>query len=274
VQTADPARVTWTTVSGHRAGRIEFKRLLHGTPGRPDNFELSLVRTFADYATPRHRHNFDQIRCGLSGAMNYAPHKDVVAGSVAYFPEGTFYGPQRMAEESLVLLLQLGGASGQGFMPYEDLEAGHAALAARGTFVGGVYRGPDGRTRDGYEAVWEHVRGRPIAYPLPRFDEPILMWPAHGPWSRGEAGVATKLLGVFSERGLELRSVRLEPGAVYEPPPGPGARLLLVLAGGVRCDAEEIGLHGAACQAAGERVRVSATVAAELLVVGLPVFAD
>ena len=102
------------------------------------------------------------------------------------------------------------------------------------------------------------------------------MWPAHCPWvpSRDEPGVATKLLGIFSERRLDLRSVRLEPGALYQPPPGPGARLLLVLAGAVRCDAEEIGLHGAACQTAGERVRVSATAAAELLVVGLPVFAD
>ena len=114
--------------------------------------------------------------------MNYAPRKDLVAGSVAYFPEGTFYGPQRMAGESLVLLLQLGGASGQGFMRYEDLQAGHATLAARGTFAGGIYRGPDGRPRDGYEAVWEHVHGRPIAYPPPRFEEPILMWPAHCPW--------------------------------------------------------------------------------------------
>ncbi|TMA63419.1 MAG: hypothetical protein E6J69_17035 [Deltaproteobacteria bacterium] len=124
--------------------------------------------------------------------------------------------------------------------------------------------------------MWEHVHGRPIAYPPPRFEEPILMWPAHCPWvpSRGEPGVATKLLGIFSERGLDLRAVRLEPGAVYQPPPGPGARLLLVLAGAVRCDAEEIGLHGAACQTAGERVCVSATATAELLVVGLPVFTD
>jgi len=276
VQAADPTRIDWTTLSGHRAGRIEFKRLLQGTPGRPDNFELSLVRTFPDYATPRHRHNFDQIRCGLSGAMNYAPRKDVVAGSVAYFPEGTFYGPQRMTGESLVLLLQLGGASGQGFMRYEELQAGHAALAAHGTFSGGIYRGPDGRTRDGYEAVWEHVHRQPVAYPPPRFDEPILMWPEHWPWvpSREEPGVATKLLGIFAERGLDLRAVRLEPGAVHEPPPGAGARLLLVVAGTVRCDREEIGLHGAACQAAGEQVRVNATAAAELLEVGLPVFAD
>ena len=276
MQAADPTRIDWTTVSGHRAGRIEFKRLLQGTPGRPDNFELSLVRTFPDYATPRHRHNFDQIRCGLSGAMNYAPRKDVVARSVAYFPEGTFYGPQRMAGESLVFLLQLGGASGQGFMCYEELQAGHAALAARGTFAGGIYRAADGRPRDGYEAVWEHVQRQSIAYPPPRFDEPILMWPEHSPWvpSREKPGVATKLLGIFSERGLDLRAVRLEPSAVYAPPTGAGARLLLVLAGAVRCDTQEIGLHGAACQAAGERICVSSTAATELLVIGLPVFAD
>ena len=102
------------------------------------------------------------------------------------------------------------------------------------------------------------------------------MWPAHGPWmaSRNEPGVATKLLGIFSARGLDLRVVRLEPGAVYQPSPGSGARLLLVLAGAVRCDAQEIGLHGAACQAAGERICVSSTAATELLVIGLPVFAD
>src|SRR5438046_9683268 len=72
VQAADPAEVAWTTVSGHRAGRIEFKRLLHGTPGRPDNFELSLVRKFADYAKPRLRHIFVHISCRLSGWVNTA----------------------------------------------------------------------------------------------------------------------------------------------------------------------------------------------------------
>jgi hypothetical protein len=84
----------------------------------------------------------------LVHAMNYAPRRDLVARSVAYFPEGVFCGPQRMAGESLVLLLQLGGASGQGFMGYEDLQAGHAALAARGVFDGGVYRGPEGDAQE------------------------------------------------------------------------------------------------------------------------------
>jgi len=276
MRASNAAGVEWTAVSGHRAGRIEFKRLLQGTAGAPDNFELSLVRTFGGYATPRHRHNFDQIRYALSGAMNYAPRKDLVAGSVGYFPEGTFYGPQRMAGESLVLLLQLGGASGQGFMRYEDLQAGHAALAACGTFEGGLYRGPRGGPQDGYEAVWEQVHGHPIAYPPPRFEEPILMWPAHYAWvpSPGELGVAEKLLGAFTERHLELGCVRLESGAVHEPAPRPGPRLLFVLAGTVRGGDAEIGLHGAALQAAGERARLVATATAELLTVGLPVFVE
>lgn len=274
MQAANARDVDWTAVSGHRAGRIEFKRLLNGTAGAPDNFELSLVHTFGDYATPRHRHNFDQVRYGLSGAMNYAPRKDLVAGSVAYFPEGTFYGPQRMAGESLVLLLQLGGASGAGFMRYEDLQAGHATLATRGRFEDGVYRGAAGGAQDGYEAVWEYVHGRPVIYPQPRFDEPILMWPANYAWTRspGAPGVAEKLLGSFSERQLELRCVRLDPGAVHVLPPRAGARLLFVLAGTLECDGAEIGLHGAALQAAGESARVSARATAELLTVGLPIF--
>jgi hypothetical protein len=274
MRVANTTDVQWTAVSGHRAGRIEFKRLLHGMPGAPDNFELSLVRTFGDYATPRHRHNFDQIRYGVSGTMNYAPRKDLVGGSVAYFPEGTFYGPQRMAGESLVLLLQFGGPSGQGFMRYEELQAGHAALAARGSFAGGVYRGHEGGTQDGYEAVWERVHGRPIAYPPPRFAEPILMSPAHYAWtpSPGESGVAGKLLGVFSERQVEIRCLRLRPGAAHEPPVRPGARLLVVLMGAVRCGDAEVTLHGAALQAAGERARLIATAATEVLAVGMPIF--
>jgi len=274
MQAANAGDVEWTAVSGHRAGRIEFKRLLSGRAGAPDNFELSLVHTFGDYATPRHRHNFDQVRYGLSGAMNYAPRKDLLAGSVGYFPEGTFYGPQRMAGESLVLLLQLGGASGQGFMCYEDLRAGHATLAARGRFDEGVYRGPDGDAQDSYEAVWEHVNGRPVVYPRPRFDEPILMWPANYEWTStpGAPGIAEKLLGAFSERHLELRCVRLEAGTVHAPPPRPGARLLFVLAGAVECAGAEVGLHGAALQAPGEEVPLRARAGAEILTVGLPVF--
>jgi len=41
--------MTFGPVSGQRSGGIDFKRLIQGTPGAPDNFEVSLVRTAGDY---------------------------------------------------------------------------------------------------------------------------------------------------------------------------------------------------------------------------------
>jgi hypothetical protein len=133
---AHAEKTHWGAVSGHRAGAIDFKRLLQGESNAPDNFELSLVRTAGDYYTPRHRHNFDQVRFCLEGAMNYAPNKNLRVGSVGYFPEGTFYGPQQDAEGSIVLLLQMGGAAGFGFMSYQQLNSGYERLADLGQFDG------------------------------------------------------------------------------------------------------------------------------------------
>ena len=106
---AHGSRMTFGPVSGHRSGGIDFKRLIQGTPGAADNFELSLVRTAGDYYTPRHRHNFDQVRFCLEGVMNYAPGKNLERGAVGYFPEGTFYGPQQDTAVSVTLVLQMGG---------------------------------------------------------------------------------------------------------------------------------------------------------------------
>ena len=39
MQTIHAADVEWGEVSGHRSGGIDFKRLLQGTPGAPDNFD-------------------------------------------------------------------------------------------------------------------------------------------------------------------------------------------------------------------------------------------
>ena len=77
-------------VSGHRSGGIDFKRLIQGDEGAPDNFEFSFVRTAGDYYTPRHRHNFDQLRFCLEGSMNFAPGKDFKAGAVGIFSRGHF----------------------------------------------------------------------------------------------------------------------------------------------------------------------------------------
>ena len=88
MQTIHAADVEWGEVSGHRSGGIDFKRLLQGTPGTPDNFELSIVRTAGDYFTPRHRHNFDQVRFCLEGAMNHLIECETGGGFHASFGRG------------------------------------------------------------------------------------------------------------------------------------------------------------------------------------------
>jgi hypothetical protein len=211
--------MTFGPVSGHRSGGIEFKRLIQGTPGAPDNFELSLVRTAGDYYTPRHRHNFDQVRYCLEGAMNYAPGKNLERGAVGYFPEGTFYGPQRDTAISVTLVLQMGGASGYGFMSYDQLNVGYQQLCDYGDFRQGVFThsSRDGRTirKDGYEAVWEHVMRRAVEYPAPRFDDPVVMFPDNFTWIGIGGGIEIKRLGAFGERGLELSFIRGPRGAKH-----------------------------------------------------------
>jgi hypothetical protein len=235
---AHGSSITFGPVSGHRSGGIDFKRLLQGTPGAPDNFELSIVRTAGDYFTPRHRHNFDQVRLCLDGAMNWAPGKDLRAGMVGYFPEGTFYGPQQDTTGSQVLVLQMGGAGGYGFMSYAELNAGYRRLADMGHFEGGVFTRatPDGHTvrKDGYEAVWEHVNRREVEYPPPRYEEPIIMNPDNFSWLPAGAGFEMKAVGSFGERGLAMGFIRGARAARHTVARLDATELLFVTRGALR----------------------------------------
>ncbi len=253
MQAAHESEIQFGPVSGHRSGRIDFKRLLQWTLGAPDNYELSIVRTGGDYFTPRHRHNFDQIRLCLEGAMNYAPGKDLRAGTVGYFPEGTFYGPQQDKQGSLVMLLQMGGAAGHGFMSYRQLNTGFEELRKRGEFENGAFswRDADGRAhrKDGYEAVWEHVNGRTVEYPPARYDEPIVMNPSNFGWvpsARGD-GIMVKRLGAFGERGLEFGMTRAPRGVVRRFSAAVRRELFFVISGAVRLggDGEKLTSHSA-----------------------------
>ncbi len=226
-------------------------RLLQGAEGAPDNFELSIVRTTGDYFTPRHHHNFDQIRVCLEGAMNWAPGKDLRAGAVGYFPEGTYYGPQKDTQGSLVMVLQMGGAAGHGFMSYRQLNRGYEDLKSQGAFEAGVFscRDQRGRTHraDGYEAIWEHVNGRPVEYPEPRYDEPIVMNPANFRWVPSERadGLMVKRLGAFGERGLEFGFVRAPKGLARRFSDVRQKELLFVMSGAVRLNDRDLEPHSA-----------------------------
>lgn len=231
-------------MSGHRDGDIRFKRLFLGAEGAADNYEFSLVATRGAYHTPRHRHNFEQIRYCLEGAINFGPGKDVKAGQIGYFPEGTPYGPQDIVDQ-LAVVVQFGGASGQGFMSYRQLENGFEEMKKRGAFEKGVFkRGPgeDGRkNQDGYEAIWEMVNARKLEYPKPRYEEPVLMDPEAFEFRADPArpGVARKTLGVFSERELRVEMLRLDEGASINLAPAAGFALGYLRAGAASADGKD-----------------------------------
>src|SRR6516225_9242589 len=152
----------------HRQGQFIHRKLLTGERGTPGNFLLELVRTTSDFFSPRHRHNFDQFRYQVEGEFDFDRNGRMKPGIIGYFPEGTPYGPQSSSVNSLTLVLQFGGASGNGYMTQEQMEAGTAELKKHGTFEKGVFRRNEceegKRNVDGYQAVWEHVNKRPMTY--------------------------------------------------------------------------------------------------------------
>jgi hypothetical protein len=263
-------------ISGHRTGHIEFQQLLQGDPASLDNFELSLVHNRGSYYTPRHRHNFEQVRYVIAGEFEYATRKSMPAGSVGFFPEGTHYGPQNVTE-CTTLTLQCGGPSRQGFMSYQQLHDGHLEMKKLGTFADGIFtrdeasnRGPGVRkNQDGYEAIWEHVRGRKLAYPKRRYSEPVIMYPDAMDWTQAErAGVARKLLGVF-DGNVRVEMLRLERDAVAAVAAMRAIHLVYVISGHGTANGADWSARAAVKIARGERAEFSASEPSELLVIGM-----
>ncbi len=269
-----------------REGVFRSRRILNGTPGTPGNFSLQIGVT-PSYYSPRHRHNFDQVRYQIEGSFDFAEDGVMKPGSIAYFPEGTYYGPQSSAAENSTLVLQFGGASGSGYISPEQYEQASAELTKQGTFAKGVYTRlkPDGGklNKDAYEAVWEQVNGRALVYPKARYLRPVFMDPESFDWIAiaNEPGARWINLGEFSERRTHI--------ALYQIPPGASLRLsdlsiYFVLNGSGFAGAEDAGgaaghdftRHATIYLDAGERavtcVPASAAAPAELLHIGLPHF--
>lgn len=263
----------------HRGGGLATKLLLVGEEGAADNFRLTLGRDRGGHQNPRHRHNFDQLRLSLKGALSIADGKELAEGQIGYFPEGTWYGPQAPATaERITLVLQFGGASGAGFISTRQMQQGFEELSRVGDFQAGVFHrisGEGRKNQDAFEAIWEHVCGKTLAYPPPRYDQPIVMNPASFAWrdDAAQPGVAQKLLGSFTERGTRIEMIRLDPGArvaLGEP----DARLLLfALSGSGEAGGEAWEAHTAFQIEPGERATIAATAPAELLLVALPLLA-
>ena len=259
-----------------RGGRFRYYPLLSGTDGTLGNFFLQLSNTFNDFDSPRHRHNFDQVRVQLEGDADFSRDGVMKPGMIGYFPEGVFYGPQSITGESLTLVLQFGGASRSGYLSDAAFQRGIAELKETGRFEAGVYKvaKPEGGTRnqDAYEAVWEHMNGRELRYPESRYDKPVFMRPSAAQWVPDEehTGVSRKHLGTFSEAQTTLSVVSLAAGSSLQVPAN---TLVFVLEGQGKAGAGEPAGDWEArssLYSGNGASAVAADVASQLLLIELP----
>ncbi len=230
--------VEWKRGLQHRGGTFHYRHLLEGKPGTPNNFHLGIGQQDGDFASPRHRHNFDQFRFQIEGTMDFDRNGKMAAGALGYFPEGAAYGPQTSEGRSVTAVLQFGGASGNGYLSPAEVSATTEELKKFGTFEGGIFRrngDVEGRRNsDAYQAIWEHVHGRRMDYPKPRYRDPIMVDPENYDWLpvADVEGVRQKPLGTFTERECAATLVEIAPGTSYRAG-GPSVYLFLSGAGAV-----------------------------------------
>jgi hypothetical protein len=192
---------------------------------------------------------------------------------VGYFPEGASYGPQTSEATAMTIVLQFGGASGSGYLSRQEVKQGMEKLRQHGTFEAGVYRRnagvPGKRNVDGYQAIWEHVNGRPMQYPAPRYPGPIMMDSADFAWvpSAEESGVSEKLLGVFTERRAQATFVKLEAGATHRVA---GRGVIVAYKGQGRVDGQPLRPFTTVFLDHDEEASFSAETETELVCLGMP----
>jgi hypothetical protein len=230
-----------------REGKLDQKHLLFGEDGSPNNYDLNMGQTGGGgWRTPRHRHNFDQIRYVIAGQLPYTENDVLEQGWVGYFPESVYYGPQERAEGLRTMVLQSGGASGAGYLSVAQREATNAELNKTGEFKKGLYYYTDAdgveQSLDGSQAIFEHAMGAKLEFAAPRYTDVIAMNPEAFDWlPQGDPGVSEKWLGSFTERNLRIGFLRLDAGAVYQAGQHPSIEILFQINGQVSAGGEKYG---------------------------------
>lgn len=261
--------------SGHRNRYILTSATLNRDPNRLDNFYFGIsYLEKGEFHTPRHRHDFSQYRYMIEGEADYhvgAPQTDGVLG---YFPEGAYYGPQKDGA-GVIVICQFGDASGNGYIDRDEMRKALVELRGRneGVFEDGVYyRNPgiEGKpVQDGNEALFEYIRGRPVAYPPTGYLHTILI-DSHGlPWTPIDvfSGAWEKEMGVFGPCKTPTGQYRLDPGASLVLA---GRGVYLVLSGAGRVEDQPYAAHTTVYLETGEHARFEASAETVLLFLGLP----
>ena len=234
-------------VGSMREGKLVQKFLLMGQDESLNNYLLNVGLTGSGgWGTPRHRHNFDQIRYVLKGKYPVSPHKVMGEGSVAYFPESVHYGPQDRPEGLEMMVIQFGGASGSGFLSTPMREAANDRLNAKGTFKDGIFTWVDDKGQkhnmDGSAACFEEAMGTKLTFAPARYDDVVVMEPSACAWiATGTAGVSEKVLGTFTERNVCIKMVKLDAGAKLNTGTRPQIEVLFMSTGKITVDGKTYG---------------------------------
>ena len=200
--------VAWQRIGKHRGPGLTMKSLAFRGDGAGNNLWLSLTEMADGWFSPRHRHNFDQIRYVLDGATGFTEW-DLHAGECAYFPAGVHYGPQEQHGSAQLFTLQFPGSGGDYYLTPEQVEQTVAALRAANPEFGRGGKGVDraGRERDSYEIVWETHQGYPVRYPDSDLAGPVLLHRNEPVGDDHITGGDVTLMGQVDSNGLQVLRV-------------------------------------------------------------------
>jgi hypothetical protein len=259
--------------SATRHGILNKQRILLGERDSPGDFMFGIFYQIGDFYSPRHTHNFDQWRFQLEGDCGFDRNGTMKPGSLGYFPEGAYYGPQSSDQPNTIVVMQLGGPSGSGYL--NGLRTAEAAkeMKAFGRFEKGVFHrnpGVEGKpTQDAYQATWEFVYKRPMVLAKPHYADPILMNTDVYRWMPldGAPGVEEKAFGTFTDCKIRGAQYKLDPGAALQ---ATGRGVFFVLSGTGTVESDAFRRFTTVYLETGESTTFHASETTEILLLGLP----
>jgi len=272
----DTAAMAWEPTLGSREGKVYRKLIREGEilPGVSYYIRMSkFTCEEGPFKTPRHQHDFEQIRYCLAGKQSFGDGFESVAGSVGYFPAGTEYGPQYI-EDAEQLLIQWGPT----FVSKADNDAAIMRLKERGEFREGMYEYVDAagclQRVDSLQAIWEEAFGRPLQIPPRRYSQMVLADTNAFDWGPGEQPhLQHRRVGRFGADDLVIDVVRWTADGGLDLL-AERTSLLFVSAGDIQIDGVHRGPGTAAFSDHGHDDRIIGAVGTELLLIGFPVLLE
>lgn len=261
----------WEPVTKNpRGGIIVRKFLREAQVSNGIGYTADLVRYEPGevFTTPRHNHNFDQLRYTISGAPDYGKEMIAPPGAVTFFPAGAYYGPQSM-DTVEILLVQWS----ENWVTREMSDAAYATLEKRGEFRDGYFFGKDAdgnETRqDAVNAMWAEALGHQVVNPTPKIPNCVIMNPDAYGWRDVSQGVQARDLGHLTDLDFNPVQYAVEPGGVVDLG-DERTHIVWVDSGEVDLGDQILGERSIVFCDQGETLRVKGSSAAVVTIFGMP----